>query len=416
MVKSGSVQVMKDGVALRNIVKNDYFGERSVLTNDVRTASVISVGESECWVLHQSDFLTIVDESISKMLIKRIQLQDDSITLEDLAVVKLLGKGMFGCVFLVVHKVKKSLYAFKAVQRRKIRMFDIAENLQLERRLLLQVDHIFIMKLVKTFKDDKHVYFLTELVNGQDLFDVIRVLGLLKESECKFYSACLLLILEHLHEKGIVYRDLKPENVMVDDQGYPKLIDFGTAKLISGRTFTIVGTPHYMAPEVVLGKGYGLPADIWSLGIMLYEFICGGVPFGEEEEDPFAIYDKILHETLRYPASLPKGNHTRMFIEALLNKNPAVRSIGGIPKLKEQKWFFQFDWVNTRQEKLSLKQLPPPLVPKTKDLTDEIARGIARREPLNVSIEVKPTQEEEAMDNSPSQEEQPEPPDWDKEF
>ena len=345
IVKTGQVQVVKDGVALRNIAKNDFFGERSVLSNDVRTAGIVSVGQSECWVLHQADFLTIVDESISRLLIKRIQLQDDSITMDDLSIVKLLGKGMFGCVFLVVHKVKRSLYALKCVQRRKIRMFDIAENLQLERRLLLQIDHVFVMKLVKTFKDDRHVYFLTEYVNGQDLFDVIRVLGLLKEIECKFYSACMLLILEHLHEKGIVYRDLKPENVMVDDVGYPKLIDFGTAKLISGRTFTIVGTPHYMAPEVVLGKGYGLPADIWSLGIMLYEFICGGVPFVEEDEDPFVIYDKILHESMRYPASLPKGNPTRQFIEALLNKNPAVRSIGGIPKLKEQKWFFQFDWV-----------------------------------------------------------------------
>ena len=350
IVKKGEVVVVKDGNVLRTITKDDFFGERSVLFNEMRTATVISQGPSECWVLHQADFLSIVDESITNLLIKRIQLQDDTISLTDLSLVKVLGKGMFGSVFLVAHRTKGSLYALKTVQRRKIRIYDISENLLLERRLLLQIDHIFIMKLVKTFKDDTHVYFLTEYVNGQDLFDVIRALGLLKEGECKFYAGCLLLILEHLHERGIIYRDLKPENVMVDEmvsvmQGYPKLIDFGTAKMISGRTFTIVGTPHYMAPEVVLGKGYSYPADVWSLGVMLYEFICGGVPFGEEDEDPFVIYEKILHESIRYPASLPKGNLTRQFIDTLLNKNPALRCVGGIAKLKEQKYFFQFEWV-----------------------------------------------------------------------
>jgi cGMP-dependent protein kinase len=213
----GEVEVVKDGSVLRTITKNNFFGERSVLFNEVRTASVVAKGPAECWVLHRTDFLGIVDESIRQLLVKRIELQDDTITMGDLSVVKMLGKGMFGCVFLVVHRVKKSLYALKTVQRKKIRIFDIVENLLLERRLLLQIDHIFIMKLVKTFKDDKRIYFLTELVNGQDLFDVIRVLGLLKENECKFYAACLMVILEHLHDRGIVYRDLKPENVMVDE-------------------------------------------------------------------------------------------------------------------------------------------------------------------------------------------------------
>lgn len=217
IVKSGQVLVMKDGAVLRTIGKNDYFGERSVLFNEVRTASVVAEGEVECWVLHRPDFLSIIDDSISKQLAKRIELQDDTITLSDLTLIKTLGKGMFGCVSLVAHKVKHSLYALKSVPRTKVRQFDIAENLQLERQLLLQIDHVFIIKLVKTFKDAKRVYFLTEFVNGQDLFDVLRVLGLLKEAECKFYTACLLLILEHLHENAIVYRDLKPENVMVDE-------------------------------------------------------------------------------------------------------------------------------------------------------------------------------------------------------
>ena len=104
------------------------------------------------------------------------------------------------------------------------------------------------MKLVKTFKDANRLYFLMEYVDGMDLFDVMRVLKILREADARFYISCLVTILEYLHARNIIYRDLKPENVMVDDEGYPKLIDFGTARILKGRTYTFVGTPHYMAP------------------------------------------------------------------------------------------------------------------------------------------------------------------------
>ena len=157
------------------------------------------------------------------------------------------------------------------------------------------------MKLVKTAKDEKRIYFITEYVRGMDLFDVLREMGLLSNEDSMFYIGSLIEILQYLHERDIIYRDLKPENVMIDHEGYLKLIDFGTAKILSGRTYTVVGTPHYMAPEIIVGKGYGSQADIWSLGIILFEFLCGGVPFGEEEENPYTIYEKILESKLRYP-------------------------------------------------------------------------------------------------------------------
>lgn len=113
-----------------------------------------------------------------------------------------------------------------------------------------------IMKLFRTFKDENRVYFLTEFIDGVDLFDALRDMNLLDETKAKLYSACLILIISYLHERNIVYRDLKPENVMIEASGYPKLIDLGTAKILNGRTFTIVGTPHYMAPEILTGIGY----------------------------------------------------------------------------------------------------------------------------------------------------------------
>jgi len=125
----------------------------------------------------------------------------------------------------------------------------------------------------------------------------------------------LIEILSHLHERDIIYRDLKPENIMIDEEGYPKLIDFGTAKIVHGRTYTIVGTPHYMAPEIITVKGYGVTADYWSLGIMLYEFLCGGLPFGDEDEDPYVIYEKVLNGQLKFPAWVENPLPARPMIE-----------------------------------------------------------------------------------------------------
>jgi cGMP-dependent protein kinase len=158
------------------------------------------------------------------------------------------------------------------------------------------------MKLIRTYKDEKRLYFLTEYVSGQDLFDVIRDIGLLKDEEAKFYTACLLTTIEYLHDRDIIYRDLKPENVMVGADGYPKLIDFGSAVICKDRTYTVVGTPHYMAPEMITGKGYECSVDHWSLGIMVYEFLCGGVPFGDDLEEPYEIYERILTGELTYPS------------------------------------------------------------------------------------------------------------------
>jgi cGMP-dependent protein kinase len=165
---------------------------------------------------------------------------------------------MFGNVYLCQHKQTEMTYALKSVSRVKAEAYQITENLQNERRLLLCLDHPMLMKLVKTFKDDCRIAFLLEYIHGVDLFDAMRQTNQISEKLAKFYIAGLILALEHLATHKIVHRDLKPENVMVDELGYPRLIDFGTAKILEERTFTILGTPHYMAPEVILGKGYGL--------------------------------------------------------------------------------------------------------------------------------------------------------------
>lgn len=408
IIKSGKVDVMRDGVQVRSITKLDYFGERSVLFNENRTATVVASGPVSCWVLHRQDFFRLIDENIRSNLVKRIELQDDNISLRDLVAVKVLGKGMFGNVFLVTDKNRSRSYALKTVSRKKIERYEIQENLVLERKILLQLDHSLILKLVRTFKDQKRIYFLTEFVRGLDLFDVLRQLNLVSDRDAKFYTACMILMFEHLHERDIIYRDLKPENVMVDDEGYPKLIDFGIAKIVQGRTYTVVGTPHYMAPEVIIGKGYGLAADFWSIGVILYEFVCGGVPFGEDEEDPYVIYEKVIERKLIYPSFVDPRLPCKPIIEQFLSKNPAMRTGGSVNNLKAHPWFHGFNW-----DGLINRQLPTPFKPRMPDLTREIQSALKASRDINEIIT-----KEEAADEPPSKSRRPNnvPENWDQDF
>ena len=140
---------------------------------------------------------------------------------------------------------------------------------------------------------------------------------------------------------------------MVDNKGYLKIVDMGTAKVLKRedgmKTFTVLGTPHYMAPEILANKGYGLNADLWSIGIILYEFMCGFVPFGEECEDPYEVYTMVQTQKLAYPPYFqqPANKHAQKFMEQLLSRNPEARKNGSnFASLKANKWFDLFDWVN----------------------------------------------------------------------
>mmetsp|Transcript_10580 Transcript_10580/g.20390 ORF Transcript_10580/g.20390 Transcript_10580/m.20390 type:complete len:437 (+) Transcript_10580:278-1588(+) len=381
IVKSGVCEVIKNGNVIRTYNALAFFGERSMLLRQNRSATVVAQTNVECWVLSNEDFFRIIDERMRNLLLKRIDLQDESINFNDLVVVKVLGNGMFGKVFLVSHRTKHCLYALKVVDKDRVIRLDTWQSLILERNILLQMDHMLIVKLVKTLKDSTRIYLLMEYVRGMDLFDVIRELGLLKDRDAKFYMACLILVVEYLQDREIVYRDFKPENIMIDEEGYPKVIDFGTAKIVHGRTFTVVGTPHYMAPEVITGKGYNKLADLWSLGVILYEFLCGGVPFGEDEEDPYAIYDKVLTSRITYPAFATNKLKCKPFIEQLLNRNPVLRTGGSIENLKANVWFSDINW-----DTLLSKGERAPFVPKLSSLTADITQALNSSATLNSQI------------------------------
>ncbi|CAG9327699.1 unnamed protein product [Blepharisma stoltei] len=383
IIRSGTVDVFKDGVRTRSITLYDYFGERSVLFDEVRTATVIANGPVSCWVLSKESFLNVIDAMIREQLVKRIELQDNNISLSELAIVKLLGRGRFGIVHLVVHKDNKRLYMLKSINRKKIEEYHIQENLILERNILLQMDHPNVIKLVKTFKDIKRIYFLMEYVRGMDFFDVIRRMNEVTEQNSQFFVASLLTNLEYIHERSIVYRDLRPENIMIDEDGYTKLTNFGLAKILNGRTYSIVGAPHYIAPEVIVGKGYSYAVDIWSLGIILYELICGGVPFGDSEDDPYCIYEAVLQRNLTFPNFISNRTAEKAVIAQLLSEDPLARTGGSIEKLKQHSWFNNFSWDDLMNRKLEV-----PFKPKVLDLSREINKSLMRNSEIDNIITI----------------------------
>ena len=375
IIKKGSVSIVKNGEEVRTLHADNFFGERAVVFNESRSATVMAVGPVECWVLKKSDFSSIVDEKMHRALVKRIELQDDAISLNDLLPIKILGKGMYGNVFLCVHKDKKSLYALKSVTRQKIAAYEIYENMLLEKNILMTLDHLMIVKLVKTFKDNLRVYFLMEFIKGIDLFELQCKIPVFNPEDVRFYIEILVLIVNFLHSNDIIYRDLKPENILVDEEGYLKLIDFGSAKIVKGKTYTTVGSPHYMAPEIMMGTGYSASADWWSLGIIMYELLEGNVPFGSDDDDPAAVYKKIMERNLVF-CNITNAE-TKELIQQLLNSKPAVRNLGNIEKLKAHPYLREAKW-----EQILSRQVRPRFIPKLNDLTADITRAQMARKPL----------------------------------
>ena len=296
IIKKGQVDIFVNDKYIRTMNENEYLGDRALFFKEPRSATAKAHGDMEAYYLEKDAFETVIEKNLKDYLRDRLYLQDNTVQLNDLIYYMKLGSGSYGNVSLVKSSKNKFFYAIKNISCKQILYTQLHQNLELERSILVKIDHPFIVKLVKTMKDKNYVYFLMDYIKGRELFDVIRDIGLLNKYQTQFYGASIMLAVQYLHERKFIYRDIKPENIMVLGNGFIKLIDFGTAKEITDRTKTIIGTPHYMAPEVILGEGYTFKVDFWSIGICMYEFMCGGVPFGENHEEAMDVYISIINE------------------------------------------------------------------------------------------------------------------------
>ena len=360
IIKSGKVNILINDKYIRTLNEKEYFGERALFFNEKRSATIRAVGEVILFSISKEDFEKNIKGNMKEHLMNRLYLQDNLVELKDLLFKMKLGSGNYGDVCLVRNKKNKFPYAIKSISRNQINIEQLHSNLELERSILLKIDHPFIVKLVKSLKDEKNIYFLMEYIKGKELFDVIRDIGLLTKSQTQFYSASLMLAIDYLHERKFIFRDIKPENVIVIQNGYIKLIDFGTAKEIVDRTNTIIGTPHYMAPEVILGEGYSFQVDIWSIAICMYEFMCGGVPFGENADEPMDVYLAIINEKLVFP-NFCKDSDFKLLIQQMLTKNP-IKRMSKVSQVKTHIWFNGFDWEDLMS--LNMKAPYKPILKK----------------------------------------------------
>ncbi|KAL6241367.1 cAMP-dependent protein kinase catalytic subunit [Rhinocladiella similis] len=282
-------------------------------------------------------------------------------TLTDFEMKRTLGTGSFGRVHLVQSKHNTRFYAIKVLKKAQVVKMKQIEHTNDERKMLSRVKHPFLITLWGTFQDSKNLYMVMDFIEGGELFSLLRKSQRFPNPVAKFYAAEVTLALEYLHEQNIIYRDLKPENLLLDRHGHIKITDFGFAKDVPDITWTLCGTPDYLAPEVVASKGYNKSVDWWSLGILIFEMLCGFTPFWDGGS-PVKIYENILKGRVKYP---PYIHHDAQDLLVQLITADLTKRLGnlhgGPSDIKNHPWFAEVTW-----ERLVKKDIDAPYVPPVK--------------------------------------------------
>ena len=261
----------------------------------------------------------------------------------------LLGAGGFGRVEIARDEVARVYYAMKIITKRKLLQYkaDVrTEWLLRERRALCELSHPFVVKLFGTYQDDEHVFLLLELAIGGELFRIMDRLVELPEAMSRFYAGSLVLALQAIHALEYVYRDLKPENVLITAFGFVKLCDFGFAKRVEDRTYTQCGTPDYVAPEMLKGQGVNQAADWWALGVLIYEMLVGVTPFCDQD-DEMKTFENILKGEVNLSDKPNLTERAREILGGLLCPKLSARLgylKGGASDVIGHAWFEGFDW------------------------------------------------------------------------
>ena len=282
----------------------------------------------------------------------------NKVTLNDFQIIKLLGKGAFGKVLLVYNEELKKYFAMKTLRKDYIKKNQQTKHTKEERKILEKIDYPFISKLYYAFQNEKKLFMITEYMPGGEMFYHLHMNDHFNENKARFYIAEIVLAINHLHKNNILYRDLKPENILLDELGHIKLTDFGLSKIMNNiekdKTYTVCGTPIYVAPEVLTGQGYNKLVDWWSVGVLLYEFLAGYSPYREARTKiDIKIYKKNLEQD-------PLISDTAFdLIKKFCTFDVSKRIGKNFEDIKNHEFFKDIDWI-----KLEKKEITPPYKPK----------------------------------------------------
>uniref|UniRef100_A0A671VAT0 Protein kinase C n=1 Tax=Sparus aurata TaxID=8175 RepID=A0A671VAT0_SPAAU len=286
------------------------------------------------------------------------------LTLNQLVFHKVLGKGSFGKVLLAELKGKGQYFAVKVLKKDVVLMDDDVECTMVEKRVLaLAWENPFLTHLYSTFQSKEHLFFVMEYLNGGDLMFHIQDKGRFDLNRATFYAAEIIVGLQFLHSKGIIYRDLKLDNVMLDKDGHIKIADFGMCKekvFGEARATTFCGTPDYIAPEILLGQKYTFSVDWWSFGVLVYEMLIGQSPFQGDDEDE--LFESIRSDTPHYPRWITK--EAKSLLELLFERDPS-RRLGVVGDIRTHAFFKTINW-----PALEKREVDPPFKPKVKSPSD----------------------------------------------
>jgi CRP-like cAMP-binding protein len=383
IIKEGSVTgLAKDGSEF-TLSMGGFFGERALLTNEGRAATITAKTDVTCMTLSREDFVVLLGplddimkrnlEEYEKPAEERKPIGHKISTIEicklnEFKTIGILGRGAFGTVRLVVDSLNSNQsYALKVIRKNQVVELGQQAHILNEKKVMSMLDNRFLVNLRQTYKDEHYVYFLLEVCLGGELFTILRKMRSFDESTAKFYAACVVEAFNYMHDRDIIYRDLKPENLVLTDGGYIKITDFGFAKVVSNKTFTLCGTPDYLAPEIVTGQGHGRGVDWWTLGILIYEMLASFPPFFDDE--PMMTYRKIIQGKFKFPRYL--SAQSKDLISKFL-KPKATKRLGlikgGADLVRQHPWFKEFDWTSLNEG--TMKAPIRPKVRSTQDLSN----------------------------------------------
>ncbi|OMJ27878.1 Serine/threonine-protein kinase Sgk1 [Smittium culicis] len=353
-----------------NSSENNYFTETSDIESTL-PANGSSYSSEKSYTLPNHNEVEQIELDVELMSRRK-----HKVSLDDFHLLTLIGKGAYGKVMLARHKDTAKVFAIKVISKNKIlsRPGDVS-RIMAERQVLKQVvNHPFLVGLEYAFQSSTKLYFCLDYINGGELFYHLQNDICFSENRTRFYVAEISSAIGYLHDFDIIYRDLKPENCLLDQYGHLRIVDFGLVKILGGndikrnRTYTFCGTPEYMAPEVLLRNPYGKEVDWYCLGAISYEMIYGLPPY--YSTNPTVMYNNIVNDPLEFPLFTKKrqivGNLTKEFISGLMIKNPSKRlgtGPNGTQLVKNHSYFNGINW-----DKVYKKEYLPPFIPKTSSI------------------------------------------------